>query len=133
MNWNDDYNSLGTLAHEIGHTMHSDLSNRAQPFAKADYSIFVAEIASTFNENLVDHYLIGQVTEREQKLYLLGHQLEGFRGTIFRQVQFAEFEWEIHKKIEAGESLTGESSAMQEAINTGASGDAPSAPSRLSS
>lgn len=109
MNWNDDYNSLGTLAHEIGHTMHSDLSNRAQPFAKADYSIFVAEIASTFNENLVDHYLIEQVTEREQKLYLLGHQLEGFRGTIFRQVQFAEFEWEIHKKIEAGESLTGES------------------------
>ena len=109
MNWNDNYDSLGTLAHEIGHTMHSDLTNHAQPFANANYSIFVAEIASTFNEQLVDHYLMQQIQDPNVKLYLLGHYLEGFRGTIFRQVQFAEFEWEIHKKIEAGEALTGES------------------------
>ncbi len=109
MNWNGKYDSLSTLAHEIGHTMHSDLTNHAQPFANANYSIFVAEIASTFNEQLVDHYLMEQIQDANTQLYLLGHYLEGFRGTIFRQVQFAEFEWEIHKKIEAGEALTGES------------------------
>jgi oligoendopeptidase F len=89
--------------------MHSYLSNTSQPFAKADYSIFVAEIASTFNEHLLNHYLIEHTDNEEKKLFLLGHYLEGLRGTIFRQVQFAEFEWEIHKKVEAGEPLTGES------------------------
>ncbi|PIE35866.1 oligoendopeptidase F [candidate division KSB3 bacterium] len=109
MNWNGDYNSLSTLTHELGHTMHSDLANRTQPFATSDYSIFVAEIASTFNENLLNDYLISHTENEDNKLFLLGHYLESLRGTIFRQVQFAEFEWEIHKKIEAGEPLTGES------------------------
>lgn len=109
MNWNDNYDSLSTLTHELGHTMHSYLSNTSQPFAKAHYSIFVAEIASTFNEALLNHYLIAHTDNEDEKLFLLGHYLEGLRGTIFRQVQFAEFEWEIHKKVEAGEPLTGES------------------------
>ena len=109
MNWNGNYDSLSTLTHEAGHTMHSFFSNTAQPFAKADYSIFVAEIASTFNENLLNHYLVSRTESDDEKLFLLGHYLEGLRGTIFRQVMFAEFEWEIHKKIEQGEPLTGES------------------------
>ena len=109
MNWNGNYDSLSTLTHEIGHTMHSDFSNNSQPFAKADYSIFVAEIASTFNENLLHDHLIASAETNDAKLFLLGHYLESLRGTIFRQVQFAEFEWEIHKKIEAGEALSGES------------------------
>ena len=109
MNWNGNYTSLSTLTHEIGHTMHSDYSNRSQPFAKADYSIFVAEIASTFNEHLLNDYLIAHTDNEDEKLFLLGHYVEGLRGTVFRQTQFAEFEWGIHKKIEAGEPLTGES------------------------
>lgn len=109
MNWNGNYDSLSTLTHEIGHTMHSYFSNSSQPFAKSDYSIFVAEIASTFNENLLHDHLIARATTKDEKLFLLGHYLESLRGTIFRQVQFAEFEWEIHKKIETGEALSGES------------------------
>jgi oligoendopeptidase F len=109
MNWNGNYDSLSTLAHELGHTMHSHVSNTSQPFAKAEYSIFVAEIASTLNENLLNDYLIANTEDKETKLFLLGHYLEGLRGTIFRQTQFAEFEWDIHKKVEAGEALTGES------------------------
>ena len=91
MNWNGNYESLRTLTHEIGHTMHSFFSNTTQPFAKADYSIFVAEIASTFNENLLNEYLIARTDSGDEKLFLLGHYLEGVRGTIFRQVMFAEF------------------------------------------
>ncbi len=108
MNWNGNYDSLSTLTHEIGHTMHSYFSNSSQPFAKSDYSIFVAEIASTFNENLLHDHLIARAATQDEKLFLLGHYLESLRGTIFRQVQFAEFEWDIHKKIEAGEALSGE-------------------------
>lgn len=109
MNWNGTYPSLSTLAHELGHTMHSFLSNQSQPFATADYSIFVAEIASTLNENLLNDYLLATTDDGDVKLFLLGHYLEGLRGTIFRQAQFAEFEWMIHQKVEAGEPLTGES------------------------
>lgn len=109
MNWNANYDSLSTLTHELGHTMHSYLANASQPFAKSQYSIFVAEIASTFNENLLNDYLIAHTENKDEKLFLLGHYLESLRGTIFRQVQFAEFEWEIHKKIEAGKPLTGDS------------------------
>ncbi len=108
MNWTDDYESVSTLAHELGHTMHSYFSNKHQPFVDAQYSIFVAEIASTLNENLLNNYMVNKVKTDEEKLYLLGSYLDLLRTTIFRQTSFAEFEWEIHKKIEQGEPLTGE-------------------------
>lgn len=108
MNWTDDYESVSTLAHELGHTMHSYFSNKTQPFAKADYATFVAEIASTVNENLLNDYAVRNAKSDEEKLYLLGSYLELLRTTIFRQTSFAEFEWEIHKKVEAGEPITGE-------------------------
>ena len=109
LNWQGNYDSLSTLTHEIGHTLHSYLANTAQPFATAEYSIFVAEIASTLNESLLNDYVIRQTNAPAEKLFFLGHYLEGLRGTVFRQVLFAEFEWAIHKQIEAGEPLTGES------------------------
>jgi len=108
MNWNDDYNALSTLAHELGHTLHSYFSNKNQPFIYSDYATFVAEIASTTNETLLNDYLVKHAKTDDEKLFLLGSYLELLRTTIFRQTSFAEFEWDIHKKIEAGESLTGE-------------------------
>jgi oligoendopeptidase F len=108
MNWTDDYESVSTLAHELGHTMHSYFSNKFQPFSKADYATFVAEIASTVNETLLNDYAVKNAKSDEERLYLLGSYLELLRTTIFRQTSFAEFEWDIHKKVEAGEPLTGE-------------------------
>ena len=108
MNWNDDYESLSTLAHEMGHTMHSYFSNTNQPFAKSDYATFVAEIASTANETLLNNYMVQHAKSDEEKLYLLGSYLDLLRTTIFRQTSFAEFELEIHKRIEAGQPLTGD-------------------------
>ena len=108
MNWNDDYESVSTLAHELGHTMHSFYSNTNQPFAKADYSTFVAEIASTTNETLLNNYMIANVKSDEEKLFLLGSYLDLLRTTIFRQTSFAEFEFEIHNRIEQGQPLTGD-------------------------
>lgn len=108
MNWTDDYESVSTLAHELGHTMHSYFSNKHQPFVNSQYSIFVAEIASTINETLLNHYMVNNVKTNEEKLFLLGSYLDLLRTTIFRQTSFAEFEWEIHKRIENGEPLTGE-------------------------
>ena len=107
-NWNDDYESVSTLAHELGHTMHSYYSNTTQPFAKSDYATFVAEIASTTNETLLNNYMVEHAKSDEEKLYLLGSYLDLLRTTIFRQTSFAEFELEIHKRIEEGQSLTGE-------------------------
>lgn len=108
MNWNDDYNALSTLAHELGHTMHSYFSNKNQPFQYSNYPTFVAEIASTMNENLLNDYMVKNAKSDEEKLFILGSYLELLRTTIFRQTSFAEFELEIHKKIENGEPLTGE-------------------------
>ncbi|MCP5062130.1 MAG: oligoendopeptidase F [Ignavibacteriae bacterium] len=108
MNWTDDYNSVSTLSHELGHTMHSYLSNQNQKFQNSQYPIFVAEIASTLNENLLNDYMVENAKSDKEKLFILGSYLEMLRGTLFRQVSFAEFEWEIHKKIEAGEPLNGE-------------------------
>ena len=107
-NWNDDYESLSTLAHELGHTMHSYFSNKFQPFAKSDYPIFVAEIASTLNESLLNNYMVQHSKTKEEKLYLLGSYLELLRTTIFRQTLFAEFELEAHRMAEKGEPITGE-------------------------
>lgn len=108
MNWTDDFESVSTLAHELGHTMHSYFSNKTQPFPKSDYATFVAEIASTVNENFLNDYMVKNAKSDDEKLYILGSYLELLRTTIFRQTSFAEFEWEIHKKVEAGEPITGE-------------------------
>lgn len=109
LNYNDDYESVTTVAHEWGHAMHSYLANRAQPFATANYSIFIAEIASTFNEALLRKHMLQAATSREQRLYYLGMALESVRGTFYRQAMFAEFEREIHAGVDRGEPLSGES------------------------
>jgi oligoendopeptidase F len=108
MNWNNDYESVTTLAHELGHAMHSNFSNRYQPYPKSNYPIFVAEIASTLNENLLNNYMVQHAKTDDEKLSLLGNYLELLRLTIFRQTLFAEFELEIHKLVEAGKPVTGE-------------------------
>jgi oligoendopeptidase F len=108
MNWNDDYESVSTLAHELGHSMHSYFSNKNQPFATSDYPIFVAEIASTFNESLLNHYMVDHSKNNEEKLYLLGSYLDLLRLTIFRQTLFAEFELKVHEMAENQEPITGE-------------------------
>ena len=107
LNHNDDFNSLSTYAHEWGHAVHSMLANAAQPFEKAGYSTFIAEIASIINEILLEEYLIANAETKEEKLFYLGQSLEAVRGTFFRQTMFAEFELAIHEAVEAGEPLTG--------------------------
>lgn len=107
MNYNDDYESVSTVAHEWGHAMHSYLANKAQPYPTADYSTFVAEVASTFNEALLLQRMLSQAASDDERLFLLGNYLENLRGTFFRQAMFAEFELAIHEKVEKGEALTG--------------------------
>ena len=109
MNWQDDVNNLYTLAHEFGHSLHTYYTTNTQPYPYGDYSIFVAEVASTCNENLLTDYLLKTVTDPKQRLYILNHYLEGFRGTVFRQTMFAEFEQLIHTKAKNGQALTAES------------------------
>jgi oligoendopeptidase F len=107
-NWNGDYESVTTLAHESGHMMHSLYSNKTQTFANSQYPIFVAEIASTINETLLNNYMVKNAENDDERLFLLGNYLDLLRNTIFRQTMFAEFEWEIHKVVEKGDPLTGE-------------------------
>ncbi|MED4533643.1 oligoendopeptidase F [Metabacillus fastidiosus] len=108
MNWQNNVNDLFTLAHEFGHSMHSYYTRKTQPYPYGDYSIFVAEVASTCNEALLNDYLLKTIDDEKKHLYLLNHFLEGFRGTVFRQTMFAEFEHLIHKKAQDGEPLTPE-------------------------
>lgn len=108
MNYNGKYNDVSTLTHELGHTMHSYLTNKKQHFANANYSIFVAEVASTFNEELLNDYMLKQIKDDRTRLAILGNYLEGAKGTLFRQTQFAELELMIHDKAAKGEALTGE-------------------------
>jgi len=108
MNYNDDYESVTTLAHEWGHAMHSHLSNKAQPFVTAGYATFIAEIASTFNEQLLLERVLKTAKNDDERLFYLGSALEGLRATYFRQVMFAEFERNIHASVDRGEPLTGE-------------------------
>ncbi|PRD48697.1 oligoendopeptidase F [Sphingobacterium haloxyli] len=108
MNYNGKYNDMSTLTHELGHTMHSYLTNKKQHFANANYSIFVAEVASTLNEELLNDYMLEQIEDDRVRLAILGNYLEGAKGTLFRQTQFAEFELMIHEKVATGEALTGE-------------------------
>ncbi|OPY57916.1 MAG: Oligoendopeptidase F, plasmid [Pelotomaculum sp. PtaU1.Bin035] len=106
MNYQDNLNNVFTLAHEMGHALHSYYSYREQPYVYAHYKIFTAEVASTVNESLLMDHLLKTETDHNKKLYLLNHYLEEFRGTVFRQTMFAEFEKMIHEKVEAGAALT---------------------------
>jgi oligoendopeptidase F len=108
MNYNDDYESVSTLAHEWGHAMHSHLANAAQPYPTADYSIFIAEVASTFNEALLLRRSLDEAKSDGERISLLGSYVENLRGTFFRQTMFAEFELATHEAAERGEALTGE-------------------------
>jgi oligoendopeptidase F len=108
LNFNGRYDDLTTLAHESGHSMHTFLSYAAQPFPTSDYPIFVAEVASTFNENLLIHFMLDRAKDDATRLFLLGTLLDGLRTTLFRQTQFAEFELAFHEQAERGEPLTGE-------------------------
>ena len=106
LNHNDNLSDAFTIAHELGHAMHSFYSNQAQPYPKADYSLFVAEVASTCNEAVMMRHLLNTLTDRQAQAYLLNHRLEQFRTTCFRQTMFAEFELISHRMAEQGQPLT---------------------------
>ena len=108
LNYHGKYEDMSTLAHELGHTMHSYFSNRTQPYPLASYSIFVAEVASTFNEALLNDYMLKKIQDEPTRLSLLGNYLESIKGTVFRQTQFAEFELRMHEMVENGQPLTGD-------------------------
>jgi oligoendopeptidase F len=108
LNYQNNLNNLFTLAHELGHAMHSYYAYQEQPYTYAHYKIFTAEVASTVNECLLMNYLLKTVTDPDKKQYLLNHYLEQFRGTVFRQTMFAEFEKLIHARAEEGDALTPE-------------------------
>jgi oligoendopeptidase F len=108
LNYNNKYDDMSTLAHELGHTMQSYCSNKNQPYPTSQYPIFVAEVASTFNEALLIDHMLKSISDDRVRLSLLGNYLEGIKGTIFRQTQFADFELRMHEKAERGESLTGD-------------------------
>jgi oligoendopeptidase F len=107
MNFKDDvFADVFTLAHEAGHSMHTWHSNGTQRWQDADYPIFLAEVASTFNEELLTHHLLEHTTDRQMRAYLINRQLDDIRGTVYRQTMFAEFERDIHAMEEAGEPVT---------------------------
>ncbi|MEO6040370.1 MAG: M3 family oligoendopeptidase [Croceibacterium sp.] len=107
LNLSDKYDGLTTYAHEWGHAMHSLLANASQPYEKSDYPIFLAEIASTLNEQLLFEHMLAQAKTKQEKLFYLGQQMEQIRGTFYRQTMFAEFELKAHDMAEAGEGLSG--------------------------
>ena len=106
MNFNGTLNDVFTLAHEMGHSIHTYYSNQAQPYVYAGYKIFVAEVASTCNEALLIRHLMGKAKSRQERRYLINHFLESFRGTLFRQTMFAEFEQKAHEMAQKGQTLT---------------------------
>jgi oligoendopeptidase F len=107
MNYKEDvFADVYTLAHEAGHSMHTWFSQESQPFQHYDYPIFLAEVASTFNEELLTHHLLEQTTDRKMRAYIINRQIDDIRGTVFRQTMFAEFEKVIHAIEESGEALT---------------------------
>jgi oligoendopeptidase F len=109
LNYNAKYDDMSAVAHEMGHAMQSYFSNKAQPYPLASYPIFVAEVASTFNESLLIEHMLKTTTDNDTRLSLLGRYLENIKGTVFRQAQFAEFELRLHEMAEKGEPLTGDS------------------------
>jgi len=108
MNYQDDVSSMFTLAHELGHSMHSEYTSESQPYVYSDYEIFVAEVASTVNETLLTHHLLDTVEDTQLRRHILNEYLERFRSTLFRQTMFADFEHQIHSLEEDGEALTAE-------------------------
>ena len=106
LNQKDTLDSMFTIAHEMGHSMHTYYSIKNQPIAYRNYVIFVAEVASTCNEVLLVRHLLGKTTDKKERAYLINHFLEQFRGTVYRQTMFAEFELWMNEKVEAGETLT---------------------------
>ncbi len=106
MNYHGTYDSVSTLAHEMGHSMHSYFSRGTQPYVYSNYDIFCAEVASTCNEIILQHYVLERTKDPKKKLYLLSEFLEGIRGTVFRQTMFSEFEQRVHEMAEAGQALT---------------------------
>lgn len=108
LNHNDTLDNMFTLAHEMGHAMHSYYSNSTQPYIYSQYKIFVAEVASTCNEVLLMEYLLKNTTDKKERAYLLNHYLDSFKGTVYRQTMFAEFEMRTNRMVEQGESLTSE-------------------------
>ena len=108
LNWQDTLDNLFTLVHETGHSVHSSYTRETQPYVYGDYSIFLAEIASTTNENILTEKLLEEVEDDATRFAILNHFLDGFRGTVFRQTQFAEFEHAIHKADQEGQVLTSE-------------------------
>ncbi len=118
LNWQDNLDNLYTLVHELGHSLHSYYTRKTQPFIYGDYSIFVAEVASTTNENLLTAYLLKTYKDPKVQAYIINHYLDGVKGTVFRQTQFAEFEHWLHKADQDGQALTSESiSAKYDEIN----------------
>lgn len=106
LNYQGTINDVFTIAHEMGHALHSYYTNKTQPYVYSEYKIFVAEVASTVNEALLMNYLLDKTKDKTEKAYLLNHYLEQFRGTVYRQVMFAEFEKTVHMKHKNGEPLT---------------------------
>ena len=111
LNYLGEYNDVSTLAHELGHTMHSYYSNKTQPYPTASYQTFVAEVASTFNEALLMDYMLKQIKDKPTRLALLGNYLENAKATVFRQTQFAEFELRMHQIAEKDQPITGDALA----------------------
>ena len=119
LNYGGTFRDVSTLAHESGHSMHTWLSESTQPFAYADYSLFVAEVASTVNEMLLAEHELKQTTDRSEKIFLLNHEIELIRQTVYRQTLFAEFERDVHAMAEKGEPLTpGKMNSMWAELNT---------------
>ncbi|MGI6368954.1 MAG: oligoendopeptidase F [Anaerolineae bacterium] len=106
LNFTGTLDAVFTMAHELGHSMHSWLSNHSQPYHQADYPILLAEVASTTNEALLNRYLLNTIDDRNVRAYLIDRYLDGFRGTMFRQTMFAEFEKAMHGSVEAGQPMT---------------------------
>jgi oligoendopeptidase F len=118
LNFQNKRESMFTLAHELGHSMHSYFTRKHQPYQYGDYTIFVAEVASTLNESLLTEYLLKSTSSDEVRIAILNHSLEDIRATLFRQTMFAEFEQQIHSSAEQGQPLTADSlTAMYSALN----------------
>ena len=113
LNYQGTLNDVFTVAHELGHSMHFYYTRRSQPFVYGDTNIFVAEVASTLNEQLLSHHLLQQTADPKLRQYLVNYNLEQFRRTLYRQTMFAEFELWLHEQVEAGAALTVESLCEQ--------------------